>query len=390
MPNVHTPESCVDLLQAMVRHDTVTPRTSGRADAERKLGDYVAAVAESWGLEVQRLPVEGCAPNVLVTHQQDREAPWLLLDSHLDTVGTAEMTVDPFAAEVRDARLYGRGACDTKGSGAAMLWAMRKVAAAKSAASNVALLFSVGEEVCQVGARSFLENDLEQLPWRPAAVIVGEPTSMQITRATNGFVRLRIVTIGHAAHSSAPEQGRNAVSDMARAIVALEEQYIAKLSQQHALTGRSTCSINIIRGGTEHNVVPERCEVTVDHRLVPGQCAEDAVAQIRRVLDELAAGDGGFAYRIEGVEFAAPFTPDLNGRLSEQAAAALQAAGVEASIHGAPYTTNANHHAAHGLAALVIGPGNIAQAHTKDEWIALEQLELGVRGYQALMETSLG
>jgi acetylornithine deacetylase len=105
------------------------------------------------------------------------------------------------------------------------------------------------------------------------------------------------------------------------------------------------------------------------------------------VLDARFQADPGFAYVIEQVEPAPPFGPELNGPLSERVAGLLRDADIDARVQGAPYTTNANHYAAAGLASVVLGPGDIAQAHTKDEWIALEQLELGVRGYRKLMES---
>lgn len=381
------PTSCLELLQAMVRFDSVTPRTSGRPDAEQPLGAYVAGLASGWGLAVTELHVPGGAPNVLVTGPRQPDAPWWLFDSHLDTVGIEGMTVDPLGAHIEGGRLYGRGACDTKGTGAAMLWALREAAAAGTAPANLALLFTVGEEARQVGARAFLERDLAKLGWSPAAVVVGEPTQMNVVRAANGYVRIRLATHGRAAHSSSPEQGLNAISTMARAVTAIEDQYIARLDATHPLTGRSTCSINVIRGGSEHNVVPPRCEVTIDHRLTPGQDGEQALAGIRAALDALAARDNRLEYSFDDVETAPPMGPELNGPLSEHVASVLNAAGIASTVHGAPYTTNANHYGGAGLKCVVLGPGDIAQAHTKDEWISLEQLQLGVQGYRALMES---
>lgn len=388
MPENAAPTSCLELLRAMVRIDTVTPRTSGRPESEAPLGDYLAGLAELWGLGVQRLPVDGCAPNVLLTHQTDPAAPWWLFDSHLDTVGTEGMTVPPFEAEARDGRVYGRGACDTKASGAAMLWALRERVEAGAAGPNVALLLTIGEESCQVGADAFARNDAPRLPWRPAAVVVGEPTLMRVVRATNGYVRFRVRTVGHAAHSSAPEQGRNAISDMARAIVALEEEYIRSLDVRHPLTGRSTCSINVIRGGAEHNVVPERCEVTVDHRIVPGQSIDGALAAVRGVLGRLAERDDAFRYVLEEIEQAPPLEPACNGPLAEGVAELLQSSGIATAIMGAPYATDANRFGETGLPCVIVGPGDIAQAHTKDEWIATEQLEQGLAGYRRLMAST--
>src|SRR5690606_31565943 len=148
-------QRCAELLLAMVRFDAVGPRTSGRSESERPLGEYLAQIAATWGFSYRWLPVPGCAPNLLIEHRVNPTGPWLLFDSHLDTVGVEGMTVDPFAATVCGERLYGRGTCDTKGTGAAMLWAMREYELSGRDGANVALLFSVGEEDQQIGARLF-------------------------------------------------------------------------------------------------------------------------------------------------------------------------------------------------------------------------------------------
>ncbi|MEN1678752.1 MAG: M20/M25/M40 family metallo-hydrolase [Planctomycetota bacterium] len=380
------PEDVVSLLQAMIRVNSVTPHASGTPDAERELADKMAALAVAWGLEANPLSVDGAAPNVLVTTHVDEQAPWLLLDSHLDTVDVGGMTVDPFGGELRDGRVYGRGACDTKGTGAAMLWALREAMAAGSAAANVAILFSVGEEHWQLGARWFVEQQLTRLGWRPAGVVVGEPTEVHAVAASNGFLRCRLTTRGRAAHSSTPDRGRNAVSDMARVIAAIEERHIAGITASHPLTGRGTCSINGITGGTQHNIIPESCEIQIDQRLAPGEVASDALASIHAAVAPVAEERPGLDYEIHTVETAPPFASEASLAWGDRVAEKLRAAGFASTVRGAPYTTNANHYAAADLPCVVLGPGDIAQAHTADEWIAVDALQEGVRAYRALID----
>ena len=119
------PASCAALLQAMVGFDTVNSKISGRPDAELELSCYLDALAQSLDFETRRLPVSGEGFNLLLSHRVDDGAPWLLFESHLDTVSVEGMTLDPFAGRIEGGRLYGRGASDTKGSGAAMLWALK-------------------------------------------------------------------------------------------------------------------------------------------------------------------------------------------------------------------------------------------------------------------------
>lgn len=383
-----TPDNCVSLLSKMIAFDTVTHHVSGDTHAEQPLAEWLCTVAEAWGFAARWLPVKGYGPNLLVTRETDTTMPWRLFDSHLDTVGVDGMTIDPFSGILDDGKVLGRGACDTKGTGAAMLWAAKEAIAAGSLACNVAILFTVGEEHAQVGARSFVSQDLPQIDWRPEMVVVGEPTQMRVVAASNGFVRWRLATHGRAAHSSTPERGRNAIYDMARTVLAIEQQHIANLSARHSLTGRGTCSINGIRGGVQHNIVPDHCEIEIDQRLAPGESAEQALASVRQVCEAIAAEDADYQFDFNTIETAPPFASEASLALGDQLVQQLTGAGLITCVEGAPYTTNANHYAPAGLPCVVLGPGDIAQAHTKDEWVSVEQLELGVRGYRALMEAS--
>ena len=376
---------CPSLLRAMIQFNTVTPHVSGRYDAERPLAEWLASAGEAWGMTARWLPVPDAADNLLLTFEQAGDRRWLLFDSHLDTVDTAGMTIDPLGGEIRDGKLYGRGACDTKGTGAAMLWAARQAIASNEAVSNLAILFSVGEEHCQIGAQAFCNDSLPQLGWRPDLVIVGEPTRMRVVAASNGFVRWRVTTHGVAAHSSTPQLGHNAIHDMARVITAIEQHHIQPLNATHPLTGKASCSVNGIHGGVQHNIVPERCEIQIDQRLIPGQTPDEAVQSATRAIDSLRDTHPRLRYEFSHVESAPPYASDALLAVGQEVASYLTDAGISSEVIGAPYTTNANHYA-NELPALVLGPGDIAQAHTKDEWISLEQLELGVSGYRALMQ----
>lgn len=378
------PDSAIDLLREMIRFDTVTPRDSGRPDAEHALACWLQTLCEQWGFKTEWLPVDGFSPNLLVTCETAADAPWWLFDSHLDTVGVEGMTVDPFGAELRDGRVLGRGACDTKGTGAAMLTALRRVRDAGELGANTALLFTVCEEDHQQGALAFARETLPTLGWRPAGVVVGEPTRMRAIGASNGFARWRLHTLGTAAHSSTPALGHNAIVDMAAAVGWLDQQHAAPINaggQPHPLTGGGSCSINLIAGGTQLNVVPERCTITIDQRVPPGVDPMSAVEAVTHQLHALAKTRPGLRWEASHVETAPPFASEASLHLAERIDGLLGGPGVA----GAPYTTNANHYAAHGLPCVILGPGDIALAHTRDESIGVAELEAGVDGYAKLM-----
>jgi len=383
---IATPKSCLELLQRMVAFDTVVAYHSGRIDPEAELRDYLSELATAWGFAVRRLPVEGAGDNLLLEFRVAEDAPWLMFDSHMDTVGVEGMTIPPFAAEARDGRLYGRGTCDTKGSGAAMLFALKAYAQSTSKPNNVALLFSVGEEHVQIGARQFVAQHLPSLDWEPSGIVVGEPTHMNVLAATGGFVRWKIATHGKPYHSSQPDQGHNAIYDMARLITAVETEYLPGITAEHALIGKASAAITVVRGGKQVNVVPDHAELTFDRRLVPGEVADNEVAKVKSLLAKLADAHPNMKIEHHSFESAPPLAPVDEGRLATSAAEAIRTTGVESRISGELYTTNGNHFAAAGLPTIVAGPGDIAQAHTLDEWIAITELERGVAGYLAIMQ----
>ncbi len=376
--------SVIELLGQMVQLDSVGKAISGRAEAERPLAEFLEEVARGFGLATRRLAVEGRGFNLLVMHEVKAGAPWLLFESHMDTVGVEQMA-DPFGGEVREEKLFGRGACDTKGSGAAMLWALKDYAHAGGGENNVGLLFTVDEEIAKTGIESFVKNDLPILGWRPVGAVVGEPTLLRPIVAHNGVVRWRIRTEGVAAHSSDPSQGRSAISQMVKVIQALEGRYIPSLSAEHPLTGRAVASVNLIGGGMQINVIPADCWIEVDRRVVPGEDGSAVLAEVERLLEQLRAEDPHLVVRQEEPFIDPPLDPAGGQAFAQQVGRVLRGCGLEAAPGGAPYGTDAGDLAAAGIPAVVLGPGDIAQAHKVEEWIALEQLEKGVTVYGALM-----
>ena len=378
-------DSCESLLQAMVGFDTVNTAISGKPDAERALSGYMEGQALAMGLDTRRLPVTGDGFNLLVSHQVDARAPWLLFESHLDTVSVDGMTVDPFEGRIADGKMYGRGTCDTKGTGAAMLWALLRYSR-RSGPNNVAVLFTLDEEVGKTGVRTFVASQLPDLDWRPAGVIVGEPTRLQAVVAHNGVVRWRIRTEGVAVHSSDPSRGRSAIRAMMEVIEALEERYIARLASEHPLTGRAQCSINLIRGGTQINMIPEHCEIHVDRRVVPGEDPDSVIPAVERILEALRARSPNLTVFQEAPDMVdSPLDPAGGEAFGAISASVLKSMRLPDGLTGVGYGTNASSFSRAGLPTVVLGPGDIAQAHTADEWIDLNQLRTGVDVYFNLM-----
>lgn len=384
-----THDTCESLLRAMVGFDTVNSAISGKPDAELALSVYLEDRATSMGLDTRRLPVTGEGFNLLVTHQVDGQAPWLLFESHLDTVSVDKMTVDPFAGRILGGRMYGRGACDTKGTGAAMLWALSRYRK-RGGPNNAAILFTLDEEIGKTGVRTFAASQLPGLGWRPAGVIVGEPTRLRAVVAHNGVVRWRIRTEGVAAHSSDPGRGRSAIRMMMEVVEALEERYIPRLKSEHPLTGRAQCSINMIRGGKQVNIIPEHCEIHVDRRVVPGENPDTVIPSVERILEAIRASNPQLTVVQETPDMVdSPLDPAGGEAFGAFVASVLGSMGLPDGLTGVGYGTDASSFSRAGIPAVVLGPGDIAQGHTADEWIDLSQLNAGADVYLNLMLSTM-
>lgn len=373
------PETLEALLARMVSFDTVNPHFGGQPGGEELLAGELEKMARGWGMETRRGKVDGGASNnLIVTCSPVPGGEWLLFESHLDTVSVAGMTVAPHGGKIEGGRMYGRGTCDTKGSGAAMLWAMREYARDARRPRNVALVFAVDEEARMTGAQAFARGELKEFLPKLRGMIVGEPTMMKPVVAHNGVVRWRTTTRGRAAHSADPSKGVSAISVMLRVVQALESSYIPSVKGSHPLTGRAAASVNLIRGGTAVNIIPAQCEIEVDRRTIPGETAE----QIFRERDAALAG-----HTVEHDSvYVVPAMDDALGRdFHRWLRPVLEKHGCDATPRGAPYVTDASHYSAAGAPTIVLGPGDLAQAHTKDEWIALDQLQKASAVYVEMM-----
>lgn len=380
---MRAPETLVELLAQMVSFDTVSYHFGGRPESEAALAEHLESLARGWGLQTRRCPVPEGNFNLLVTCETVPGGEWLLGESHMDTVAVAGMTVAPFDAKVEGGRLYGRGACDTKGSGAAMLWALREFARGGTRPRNAGVLFAVDEEARMTGAKAFARTELKDFLPKLRGVIVGEPTMLRPIVGHNGVVRWRTVTHGRAAHSSDPSKGISAISAMLRVAEVFEKSYVPTVTRSNPLTGKAAASLNVIRGGTAVNIIPGRCEIDCDRRTVPGETAE----QVLRERDEALAA-AGVEMEHDSLYVVPAFDEAAGRDFHRWMSPVLAAHGCDPTGRGAAYTTDASHYAAAGAPSVVLGPGDLAQAHTKDEWIELKQLERAVELYLALMRAN--
>ena len=333
---------------------------------EKNVADFLAATAARAGLEVEFQKVLPGRANIIARLlPKDKIRQTILLAPHLDTVGAAGTQ---FIPQRKNGRLHGRGACDTKGSVAAMLAALCELANAKSRPLETEIVFAglIDEEHAQAGSRALAASG-----FKADLAIVGEPTKLQVVTAHKGSLWLELATRGHAAHGATPHLGKNAVHEMTRIVDALETDYAAQLKQRkHKLLGAGTVNVGTISGGTQPNIVPDGCVISIDRRTLPGETE----AGVRREITALLQAKK-LSAKISSAKLAPalPLETDFKLPLVQTF---LRAAKQKKSL-GADYFCDAAVLSAGGIPSVVFGPGDIAQAHTADEWISLAELERG-------------
>jgi acetylornithine deacetylase len=378
----------VATLADLVRRPSVNPMgrvVSGPEYLEGRVTDYLVQRFSSAGIPWARQHVAPGRDNVIARLDATvAKAPAILWDAHQDTVPADGMTIEPFAPLVRDGRLYGRGACDVKGGMAAMLVALDRLrASTKPRKKTVIFSATVNEEFGFSGAKALARlwttPDAGQpagslVKARPSAAIVAEPTDLDIVTQHKGAVRWRIRIHGRACHSAFPEQGENAIYPAGRVIIAIEELARELLRRRPELPcGPPTLSLGTIRGGTGVNLVPDLVILEIDRRIVPGELPSEARDEVIRRIATAAPG--------ARIEHEPPFVESAGLPEADAAAcakaieAAAAACGVETRRTAARYGTNASIFAAAGVPSVVFGPGSIAQAHTADEWIDLDEVD---------------
>jgi len=378
------PTSSLEIAQALIRIPSVNPNYDPASRAEQD----VAAWLESWGreqrFETQIQQVLDGRYNVVFRLRNGADHPHLLLNGHTDTVGVTGMTVPPFGGEIRDQRLWGRGASDMKGPLACMMAAALKLRQQpRTWRGMLTLACVVDEEYLYRGTQVLMNQHREQ--WDFA--VVGEPTVLRVVRGCKGCMRFAIRAHGRPFHSSRPEQGSNAIVAMARAILELNSLFQERFAKvQHPDFGSSTCSIGLIEGGSGVNIVPEDCTIDVDVRLVPGQDAVQMHREIESALRNRLAG-------LKDIEwfFDPPGVIDPGYEISADSQLVRQACSVTGNDISKVvfFSCDASKIADKDLPCIILAPGDIDRAHTADEFIALAELEAGTEVYvrlaQALM-----
>lgn len=369
-------------LAALVGFDTQNP-----PGHEAEAGRYLADLLAREGFDASLSEYKAGRTNVIARLERG-PGPVFALNTHIDVVPVGDgWSADPLKLTERDGRLYGRGACDAKGPLASMIEALRMLKASPAWSGTLLAAFTADEEVASEGARHYAAG-------RPHVdfAVIGEPTSNATITAHKGSMRPLVCVHGRTAHSGTPHLGLNAIYEASKLIRMIEQHHEEAVSKRsHPLVGNASLSITRIHGGHADNVIPDRCELLLDRRMIPGEDETEAANEIRRLLDN--AGRQGV--RAEITEFRAT----TGGPTETALDAPIVKAGIEASRrHGAvnpgPFGFQGGCDLVHfrtlGATGIVVGPGDLGVAHKPDEFVPIDELGAASLIYRDIALSLLG
>ncbi len=360
----------VQTLSHLIHINSINPSLSPDGPGEAEAGDYIAAALERLGLQVATYELAPGRVNVVGALPGTGGGRSLLLNAHMDTVGVEGMTIDPFAAEIRDGRMYGRGTQDMKGSLAAMLAAVKALVDSGVALAGDLLITAVADE-------EYLSMGTEALVGQVSAdaAIVTEPTDMRLARAHRGMIWYQVETFGRAAHGSRYQDGIDANMHMGRFLARLD-----KLEQElrrrpgHPLTGPPSLHAPIIQGGREMSIYADHCVLKIERRTAPGETEAQNSAELQAIIDELSAEDPDFRAELSVLIARTPFVVTEDAPIVQVVDEALsQRLGARHPHTGMPFWTDAALLAEAGVDTVILGPVG-GGLHSAVEWVDLQSV----------------
>jgi len=368
--------NAVEYLRTWLAIPSVNPAYSSRTEhtGEKRMAEALADALRKLGGNVHIEPVKPMRPNVLARFTPPGTVTQrIVLAPHLDTVGVDGMTVDPFAGEERGGRLYGRGACDTKGPMAAAVAALARRVRSPSWVDAKTEWIVAGLMDEEDGNRGCLA--LCQTGFRADLAIAMEPTGLKTVYGLKGKLRAMIELEGRAGHGANPGAGINAIYRAAPVIAGCERLAAQWAECRHPLLGSVTLNLGTIDGGRGCNIVPDRCVLGLEVRGHPDCLSDRILRELHELLTRTAPGA-----RCRVLLDGPPMLTDPKHPLVDALGASGDGLGV------APWFSDANRFAEAGIPSVAFGPGAIAQAHTADEFIDLGELDRGTDALFRFME----
>lgn len=336
---------------------------------EQALAEFVQKYLSDLGMET-RIDHHG---NVYGEYRNG--SPTLLFNTHLDNVPVnSDWKTNPFESVIQDGLLYGRGACDPKGSLAGMLIAVKTLLKNTQLKGSVIFMGAATEEISPPSDKGTYKGIMDGAVKDVDMAICGEPTDCKACITQYGRMEYRLKTFGKAAHANAPEKGINSILHMAELVKALDSQVSRPV---FPLLGKSTFNIGMINGGVQSNIVPATCEVLIDQGLVPGQTHETALAEMIEICDAVKSRIPDLNYQFETTYTGYATLLDTNEPIVKAAIAAINEVHGTNDAKEAAFTSHCDgdwlitfgH-----IPTLILGPGSLKLAHTSNEYVPLAEV----------------
>ncbi len=365
-------EPVFQTLSDLVAINSINPAYEGGMP-EEAVACYVERFFAQRGIETFRQDVLPGRQNVIARLPGRNPQRRVILEAHMDTVSVSGMTIPPFTPEIRDGRLHGRGSCDTKAGLATMMHAVAYLKEHNIVPECEVWLAAVVDEECAFRGVIKLCQGLEA-----AAAIVAEPTELRVVVAAKGVLRWKIRTLGVAAHSAKPHLGVSAIRHMTPVLEWLNHAADSLSTPAHPLLGPATLSIGTIHGGEQINFVPDRCEIAIDRRLIPG---EDPLTVWAAYCDALIRIPGIDAQMDQPMIADPAMETAIDDPVVLTAQRVLQEQGHDPTPCGVPFGSDASKFVRQGIPAIIFGPGSIDRAHAAIEYVECDQVAAALNFY---------
>jgi acetylornithine deacetylase len=358
-------ETAVRLVQIDSTNPSLSPAGAGEAEAARLTADILTQL----GLSVDSYEIAPGRWNVVGRLPGQGSGRSLLLNAHLDTVGVEGMA-DPFSAELRNGRLYGRGSLDMKGSLAAMLGAAKTIVESGVGLAGDLLVTAVAdEEHSSIGMEHLVQTVTAD------GAIVTEPTDMQLCRAHRGFIWYEVETFGRAAHGSRFAEGIDANMRMGHFLAELHKLEQALLVRPpHPLAGPPSLHAALLHGGSEISMYAAHCLLQMERRIIPGETVAQATAELQAIIDQLAAADPTFRAEVKATFARYPYALSAEAPIVQTLSQATAGVLGQSPTHiGQTFWTDAALLADAGVETVIMGPTGCG-LHSAEEWVEMHSL----------------
>ncbi|HWV23642.1 MAG TPA: ArgE/DapE family deacylase [Thermomicrobiales bacterium] len=374
----------VDLLQRLVAIESTNPDLVTGGSGERGIADFAGGWLRERGFEVHRLEERSGRPSVVAIARGTGGGKSLMLNGHIDTVTLSGYDGDPLEPTTRDGKLFGRGSYDMKSGVAAAMIAATRVAKEPHAGDIIVALVA-DEEFASEGTAEVLRS------FHSDGAIVTEPSDLEVTLSHKGFVWADVIVEGRAWHGSRPDLGIDAIAKAGAFLTSLDA-LAGELSRNpgHPELGPASVHASMISGGEEMSSYPAQCRIGIEWRTIPGQDSATVEAELRRMLEGVAAMDPAFRYRLEmGLE-RSPFEANRDDPLVRETLRIVEdVVGRPPVIRAEPFWTDCALYADAGIPVVLFGAAGEG-AHAATEWVSLESYRTVIRVLTDLIRTYCG